>query len=63
MKATHGLLRRLLDEPDNFMDHIRHMAGETIISVVYGLQVKDKDDIYITAAERAVGLLPFQVLF
>lgn len=39
MKATHGLLRRLLDEPDNFMDHIRHMAGETIISVVYGLQV------------------------
>ncbi|KAG5651515.1 hypothetical protein H0H81_008380, partial [Sphagnurus paluster] len=54
LKATHGLLRRLLDEPDNLMGHLLHMAGETIMSVVYGLQVQDKDDPYITAAERGV---------
>jgi len=56
-KATHGLLRRLLDEPENFIDHIRHMAGETIISVAYGLRVQDKDDPYIIAAERGVAPL------
>ncbi|KAG5649458.1 hypothetical protein H0H81_003692, partial [Sphagnurus paluster] len=52
LKATHGLLRRLLDEPDNLMDHLQDMAGEAIISITYGLQVQDKDDPYIIAAER-----------
>ncbi|KAG5635545.1 hypothetical protein H0H81_010909 [Sphagnurus paluster] len=57
LRATHGLLRRLLDEPNNLERHLRQMAGETIISVTYGIEVQDKDDPYIIAAERAIGPL------
>ncbi|KAF9459105.1 cytochrome P450 [Collybia nuda] len=54
LRATHGLLRSLLDTPNDFMNHIRQLAGETIISVAYGLDVLPKDDPYITTAEKGV---------
>ncbi|KAG5638039.1 hypothetical protein H0H81_002159 [Sphagnurus paluster] len=56
-KATHGLLRRLLDEHDDVLDSLRQMAGETIMSVAYGLDVQEKEDPYILAAQRGTGPL------
>ncbi|KAG5649112.1 hypothetical protein H0H81_006181 [Sphagnurus paluster] len=53
LKACHGLLRRLLDDPTNLLEKLRHMAGETIMEIAYGLQIQEKDDPYIVAAERA----------
>lgn len=57
LKATHGLLRRLLDEPDNLLGHLRQMAGETIISITYGLEVLPKNDPYITLGELGAHTL------
>ncbi|KAF8884004.1 cytochrome P450 [Infundibulicybe gibba] len=54
IRATHNLLRRLLDDPNDYMVHLRHMAGSTIMSIAYGLDVLPKDDPYIATAERAV---------
>ncbi|KAJ7146857.1 cytochrome P450 [Mycena epipterygia] len=54
LAATHGLLRRLLDTPDAFRDHLRQMAGEIIMSVAYGIDVLPVNDPYITLAEQAV---------
>ncbi|KAJ6473457.1 cytochrome P450 [Mycena vulgaris] len=54
MTATHELLRRILHNPDEFMGHLRHMAGEIIMSVAYGINVLPKDDPYVTLAERAL---------
>jgi len=54
LKATHGLLRRLLDEPDNLIGHLRYMAGETVLSIAYGLNIQPKNDPYIKTAERGV---------
>ncbi|KAG6908819.1 hypothetical protein DXG01_003172 [Tephrocybe rancida] len=54
IKATHGLLRRLLDSPDDLMEHLRQMAGETIIAIAYGIKVQPKDDPYITTAAEGV---------
>ncbi|KAF8960408.1 cytochrome P450 [Flammula alnicola] len=54
LKATRNLLNRFLDIPDDVIGNLRHMAGETIISVAYGLDVKDQDDPYIKTAEAGV---------
>ncbi|KAF9457689.1 cytochrome P450 [Collybia nuda] len=54
IKATHGLLRRMLEEPHNLIGNLRHMAGETIMSIAYGIDVKPKDDPYIATAEQGV---------
>ncbi|KAF9457686.1 cytochrome P450 [Collybia nuda] len=54
LKATHELLRRLLDDPDDFMDHFKHMTGETIMLITYGIEVLPKADPYIDMAERAL---------
>ncbi|KAJ7445000.1 cytochrome P450 [Mycena galericulata] len=52
--AAHAILRRLLGNPDGFLDHIRQMAGETIMAVTYGIDVLPTDDPYITLAEKAM---------
>ncbi|KAJ7089521.1 cytochrome P450 [Mycena epipterygia] len=55
LAATHGLLRRLVHTPDAFRDHLRHMAGEIIISVAYGIDVLPVNDPYIAVAEHTVS--------
>ncbi|KAJ7032278.1 cytochrome P450 [Mycena alexandri] len=55
LKAAHGLLRRLLHGPEDFRQHIRQMAGETIMSLTYGIDVLPAHDPYISLAEEAVN--------
>ncbi|KAJ7723619.1 cytochrome P450 [Mycena maculata] len=52
--ATHELLRRILEKPDGFMDHLHHMAGEVIMSVTYGIDVLPENDPYVALAEQVV---------
>ncbi|KAF9457685.1 cytochrome P450 [Collybia nuda] len=52
LNAAHNLLLRLLEDPENFMDHIKHMAAETIMSIAYGIEIKRNDDPYVTVAEQ-----------
>ncbi|KAJ7607917.1 cytochrome P450 [Roridomyces roridus] len=54
LAATHELLRRLLHRPDNFMYHFRHMTGEIIMGVTYGIDVLPTDDPYVKLAQQAV---------
>ncbi|PCH43276.1 cytochrome P450 [Wolfiporia cocos MD-104 SS10] len=54
LKGARVLLYRLLETPDDFMTHLRHMAGALIIGVAYGLEVQPKDDPYVATAERAL---------
>ncbi|KAG6902124.1 hypothetical protein C0995_004070 [Termitomyces sp. Mi166 len=55
LKASRGLLRRLLMSSDDLMGELRQMAGETIMSVTYGIKVDSKYDLYVTAAEEGVN--------
>ncbi|KAJ7215403.1 cytochrome P450 [Mycena pura] len=55
--AAHSLLRRLLDNPAGFRDHLKQMAGEVIISVTYGIDVQPVDDPYVALAENAIKSL------
>ncbi|KAJ2928448.1 hypothetical protein H1R20_g8646, partial [Candolleomyces eurysporus] len=48
-KSARTLLKRLLDDPNslNIIPHLRHMAGETILSIAYGIQIQEENDPYL----------------
>ncbi|KAF8210955.1 cytochrome P450 [Mycena galopus ATCC 62051] len=52
--ACHELLRRLLRDPTDIMEHLRHVAGNTIMSVAYGINVLPQDDPFIAMAGAAI---------
>ncbi|KAI0820142.1 cytochrome P450 [Trametes gibbosa] len=54
LKVARELLRRLLETPDEYMVHLRHMAGSLILGVAYGIDVQPKNDPYIATAETAL---------
>ncbi|KAI0258888.1 cytochrome P450 [Gloeopeniophorella convolvens] len=53
-RATHRLLRSLLAKPDNFPQHLRHMAGQIILSIAYGIDVNPENDPYVASAEEVL---------
>ncbi|KAJ7894650.1 cytochrome P450 [Mycena olivaceomarginata] len=54
LAATHRLLRRILQDPRDIMDHFRHMSGALMMDVTYGIDVRSSDDQYISIAEEAM---------
>ncbi|KAI0637236.1 cytochrome P450 [Trametes polyzona] len=54
VKSTHRFLRDLQERPSDFMLHLRHLAGATIMSIAYDIEVQSHDDPYIQTAEEAV---------
>ncbi|KAJ7247278.1 cytochrome P450 [Mycena rebaudengoi] len=52
--AAHELLRRILRDPDGVSSHLRHMTGEAIMSIAYGIQVLPTSDPYIELVEKAM---------
>ncbi|ETW79020.1 cytochrome P450 monooxygenase 71 [Heterobasidion irregulare TC 32-1] len=53
-KATLELLQRLLDTPQDFVAHLRHMAGRTILEIAYGIEAQPRNDPYINIVEKAI---------
>ncbi|KAI9432509.1 cytochrome P450 [Lactarius indigo] len=53
-QAVHCLLRNLLSSPDNFTQHLRHMAGQIILSIAYGIDVLPENDPYVADAEKVL---------
>ncbi|KAJ2928475.1 hypothetical protein H1R20_g8623, partial [Candolleomyces eurysporus] len=57
LKATRNFLMHLLEEPEDLFAHCRMLAGAFILDIAYGLDVKDKHDVYIDQAERAMAAM------
>ncbi|KAF7984429.1 hypothetical protein HWV62_14496 [Athelia sp. TMB] len=53
--ATAVLLNRLLDTPDDWVQHLRLQAGEVVMSVAYGISVKDEKDMFLDVIEKALA--------
>ncbi|KAK0209384.1 hypothetical protein IW262DRAFT_515990 [Armillaria fumosa] len=49
------LLKRLLDDPNNFRESICFMAARVILGVTYGVDVRDNDDYYVQTAEKVMA--------
>ncbi|KAH9983873.1 cytochrome P450 [Russula vinacea] len=67
-RAVHRLLRNLLSSPNDFSKHLRHMAGQIILSVAYGIDVRPEGDPYVEEAEKVlyalkIGSTPEAMLF
>ncbi|KAI0646809.1 cytochrome P450 [Trametes meyenii] len=54
-RSTRRFLVDLLHKPESLMDNLRHLAGATIMSVGYDINVEPHDDPYIQTAEDAVA--------
>ncbi|KAJ7106249.1 cytochrome P450 [Mycena epipterygia] len=54
LAATRTLLVRLMDSPDAFSAQLRHLAGEVIMSMTYGIEVLPSDDPYVAMANEAL---------
>ncbi|KAJ7167245.1 cytochrome P450 [Mycena crocata] len=51
--ATHNLLHQTVRRPDEFMEHLKHMVGEIIVSVAYGIDILPTNDPFISLSEEA----------
>ncbi|QRW07071.1 cytochrome P450 family protein [Ceratobasidium sp. AG-Ba] len=46
------LIKRIAEDPERFLDHIRLLAASIAIRIAYGYQVKSFEDPFVTTAER-----------
>ncbi|KDQ55433.1 hypothetical protein JAAARDRAFT_37446 [Jaapia argillacea MUCL 33604] len=53
----HLFLRRLLDSPNDLLEHLRHNAASTIMKVIYGIDIEPQNDHYVEVAEEALTAL------
>ncbi|KDQ53894.1 hypothetical protein JAAARDRAFT_197004 [Jaapia argillacea MUCL 33604] len=53
-RESQAFLRRLLETPEDFYDNIRLVFAATIMDIVYGLVVTEKNDELVTISEAAV---------
>ncbi|KAJ3965802.1 cytochrome P450 [Lentinula raphanica] len=56
-KASVIFLNNLLDTPEDWLAHIKHMTGALIFAIAYGIHIEHKDDPNIAAAERMMAVL------
>ncbi|KAJ7176250.1 cytochrome P450 [Mycena crocata] len=52
--VTHAVLRRIVDRPNDIMEHFRHLAGALVMRVTYGIEVQPYEDPYINLAKDAM---------
>ncbi|KAI5897283.1 cytochrome P450 [Schizophyllum commune H4-8] len=50
---TRKLLKNLLDTPDDFAEHVRHMTGSIILRISYGYHALPAEDPFIKLANKA----------
>lgn len=51
---THKYLRRVMENPSQFLEETRRLAGSTIMLMAYGYEVQE-DDYYVPMVEDAVN--------
>ncbi|KAF9447113.1 cytochrome P450 [Macrolepiota fuliginosa MF-IS2] len=53
--TARAFLRRLLKTPDDFMHHVRHAFGSSIVKVAYGITIEEENDPFVINGEIALG--------
>ncbi|KDQ53889.1 hypothetical protein JAAARDRAFT_415809 [Jaapia argillacea MUCL 33604] len=56
-RESRVFLCRLLENPEDFLDHIRLAFTTTIMEIVYGIAVTDKNDKFVAMSEDAIESL------
>ncbi|KAF7975318.1 hypothetical protein HWV62_9741 [Athelia sp. TMB] len=53
-KATRDLLHRLLESPDRWLEHLKHLTAGLTLDIIYGIDIAPSNDPYIAIVETAV---------
>ncbi|RPD62685.1 cytochrome P450 [Lentinus tigrinus ALCF2SS1-7] len=53
-KSTQVFLRKLLDDPTHLVDHIRYSFTSSIVKIIYGFDVAEKNDKCVMMMEKAL---------
>ncbi|KAJ3721015.1 cytochrome P450 [Lentinula raphanica] len=56
-RALVVFLNNLIETPDEWLAHIKHMTGTIILAVAYGIHAQPKDDPNLAAAEKMIAVL------
>ncbi|TFK69858.1 cytochrome P450 [Pluteus cervinus] len=51
--AARRFLKHMLETPDDFTEHLRHMTALFVVSMAYGIDIKPRGDPYVAIVERA----------
>ncbi|KAF8510098.1 cytochrome P450 [Gautieria morchelliformis] len=51
LAAARGLLRLLVESPEDYLQHIRHMAAGIVMGIAYGREVSPKGDPFVALSE------------
>ncbi|KAF9559433.1 cytochrome P450 [Agrocybe pediades] len=67
MQFSRGMLPKLLESPEDFLNIARHAVGGSALSMAYGFPIMEHDDPHIQLAEKAletmnIGTLPSNFL-
>ncbi|KAL0064064.1 hypothetical protein AAF712_009030 [Marasmius tenuissimus] len=54
LKTNRVLLKNLLDNPQEYREHIHHMSGSLILFVTYGIDAQDRRNRHVVNADKAV---------
>ncbi|EKM54589.1 uncharacterized protein PHACADRAFT_146690 [Phanerochaete carnosa HHB-10118-sp] len=57
LSQTHVLLKKILQDPKHFYDHVRQFSAAVIMEITYGHKVTSDDDPYINIAEGMARIL------
>ncbi|KAI0638607.1 CyP450 monooxygenase [Trametes polyzona] len=56
LREVQRLLQNLLARPDDFVRHVHHYFGASIMGIAYGLQIGGDDDKYVKIAKKAMDV-------
>ncbi|KAI0357867.1 cytochrome P450 [Trametes cingulata] len=56
LQAARSFVLRLLNDPENYRDHVRYAFGSTIMRISYGIDVDKESTPYLAIAEEAVAI-------
>jgi len=52
---TRQFLRKVLKDPEQLQEHLRHTAGAIVLRISHGYEVQEKDDPFVALADKANG--------
>ncbi|KAH9854914.1 CyP450 monooxygenase [Lenzites betulinus] len=55
-REVQRLLKKLIARPQDFVRHIKHYFGASIMGIIYGFEITDDDDKYILIARKALDI-------
>ncbi|KAA1473811.1 cytochrome P450 [Dentipellis sp. KUC8613] len=62
IEKKNALLKRLLETPEDLKEHVKHFTAAIVMSLTYGYDVKESNDVFVSLADQVNGLAAESIL-